>query len=205
MKKVLLALFVTICLAGTAQAGLFEFSFDDSFTSGDVTRTLVGGDASGAISEYMTAVYGSPVTVDGAVVYPAGAVDPLFTTNSGNYIADAVQGPHQFTIEFAVPITAVSFKWARADDPFKLEVVYTDGTTAQIFSTEGSEWAGLLSGIWGIDALPLPVSTLFFHDGGKGAIGIDNLAVVSAVPLPTSMLLGVVAVGVAGRKLRRFV
>ncbi len=196
--KVLLTLFIITCLVGTARAGLSTtFTFDDG--------TLAGGENSGAISDYMTAVYGSTVTVEGATVYPSSTLNPLSVLGGDNYIADAVPGPHQFTIEFAVPITAVSFNWARADDPFKLDVTFADGTIGQIFSTQVGQWGGATSGSWAIDLLPKPVSILFFHDGGQGAIGIDDLAVVSAVPLPASILLGVFAVGLAARKLRQFV
>ncbi len=190
MRKILLILFMTTCLVGTAQAGLATFAFDDII----ITETL---------SEYMTRIYGPRVTVEGAALYPGSILDSALGPDK--YIADAVPGPHQFTIEFAVPITAVSFNWARDDDPFKLDVIFTDGTTAQIFSTQIGQWGGATSGSWAIDALPKPVSTLFFHDGGQGAVGIDNLAVVSAVPLPASILMGVFAVGLAARKLRQLV
>jgi len=155
----------------------------------------------------MTDLYGDTVTVTGATSYPYSGVNPLIALGPDQYIADAVPGAHQFTIEFAVPITSVSFNWARSDDPFKLEAIYAGGTV-QVFSAEtGMTNGGSGSGLEEIDFLDVlgsPVTGLFFHDGGKGAIGIDNL-VVNAVPLPASILLGAFAVGLAGWKFRMWV
>jgi hypothetical protein len=199
MKKVLLTIFLTACLGGSAQAGLVAFDFD----------ALTPGAGDTEIGSYMTGLYGSTVTVTGATSYPYSGVNPLPALGPDQYLADAVPGPHQFTIEFAIPITAVSFDWARTDDPFKLEAIYPGGTV-QVFSVGGAGEAqgGSGSGTEGmIDLLAIlgsPVTGLFFHDGGQGGIGIDNL-VVNAVPLPASILLGAFAVGLAGWKMRMFV
>jgi hypothetical protein len=204
MKKVPFALLImTVGLVGTAQAGLVTFDFEG----------LPGGADDAAIGSYMTALYGSSVTVTGAASYPymsgATSVNPLpaLSTDTGDqYIASTEGGNHQFSISFSVPIVSLSFDWAREADSFHLEASYA-GTTQEIFTASGGKGGGSGYGWETIDLLDIfggPVTTLFFHDGGQGAIGIDNL-VVNAVPLPTSILLGIVAVGLAGRKLRRFV
>ncbi len=207
MKKVLLIIFLTACLGGSAQASLVTFDFDSLYPSG-------GADAA-EIGSYMSGVYGFPVMVTGATSYPYMSgetlVNPLPALSGSvadQYIADAENGNHQFYISFSVPITSVSFDWARTDDPFKLEATYAGGTV-QVFSVgAGETHGGSGSGTEGvIDLLAIlgsPVTSLYFHDGGQGGIGIDNL-VVNAVPLPASILLGAFAVGLAARKLHQFV
>lgn len=199
LLSVLGVFLLMLLVGGNAQAALFNFD------------ELAGGAGSGPISDYMTDVYGSDVSVTGATVYPVAGSDPLSASGWSNttpYIAEADQGAHQFTITFEVPITSVSFSWARVEDPLKLEAAYAGGTV-QVFSVgTGQANGGTGYGYETIDLLAMvgaPVTSLFFHDGGQGAIGIDNLTVVSAVPLHASMLLGAFAVGLAGRKLRKFV
>jgi hypothetical protein len=199
MKKVLLIIFLTACLGRSAQAGMVTFDFDSLNPGTDDT----------GIGSYMTDLYGSTVTVTGATSYPYGnpSVDPLSALGNDQYIADAEQGNHQFYISFSVPITYVSFDWAREDDPFKVEATYAGGTV-QVFSVGTGETNGGTGHGWEeidlLDRLGSPVTSLYFHDGGQGGIGIDNL-VVNAVPLPASILLGAFAVSLAGWKLRLFV
>jgi hypothetical protein len=200
-----LGVFLLLLLAGTARAGLCTF---DNLLSGET------------LSDYVSRMCGFGVTVNSAAIYPDGSrdpSDPLPNLGSDNYLADAGVLPgepggdsHSFTITFSVPITSLSFDWARELDTFKVEATYGD-TSLQVLSiTSGKSGGG--SG-WGHETIDLldpdifggPVTSLFFHDGGEGAIGIDNLAVVSVVPLPASILLGAFAVGLAGRKLRQFV
>ena len=199
MKKLLMIIFLTVCLGGNAQAGMVTFDFDD----------LDAGADDAAIGSYMTDVYGPTVTVTGATSYPYGnpLVNPLPALGDDQYIADAELGNHQFYISFSVPITYVSFNWAREDDPFKVEATFAGGTV-QVFSVGTGETNGGNGNGWEeidlLDRLGSPVTTLYFHDGGQGGIGIDNLQ-VSPVPLPASILLGAFAVGLAGWKLRLFV
>ncbi len=199
MKKVLLIIFLTACLGGSAQAGLVLFNFD----------SLQPGADAAAIGSYMSPLYGSTVTVTGATSYPYGEplVNPLSALGPDQYIADAENGNHQFYISFSVPITSASFYWARESDPFKVEATYAGGTV-QVFSVGTGETNGGTGFGWeDIDLLARlgsPVTSLYFHDGGQGGIGIDDL-VVNAVPLPASILLGAFAVGLAARKLHQFV
>jgi len=201
MKKVILIIFLTACLGARAQAGMVVFDFQDD--------DLAAGANSDEIGIYMSKLYGSPVTVTGAMGYSdVGPLSDLYNGGDDLYIADEEQGQHEFRIFFSVPITSVSFDWAREDDPFKVEAIYADGTV-QIFSAgtgvdSGGSGSGTEKDIDLLAMLGSPVTGLYFHDGGQGSIGIDNL-MVSAVPLPTSLLLALFAVGTAGRKLRKFV
>ncbi len=198
MKKILLIIFLTACLGGIAQAGLVAFDFSGLPTGATETQ----------IEAAMSTQYGSGVTVVGA------------TTNdtAGGYIEgmhlidtqpDGIH--HEFTISFdTVPISGVSFDWRRQQDEFHLDVgYYTDETWTWDYDVfydispgkDGGSASG--PGEWiGFDS-PF-VSQLIFHDGNKGFIEVGNL-VVNAVPLPTSILLGAFAVGLAGWKSRRFV
>ncbi len=190
MKKVVLTSFLTVCLVGTAQAALYQYTFN--FDSGMDMGTV------GSIRE-------------GAEFYNTESPLPaLYDYPGDGYVADAGQGNHQIWIDLAVPVTSISFDFATLSDPFKLEVFYAGSTDAdQIFNMpRESDKSG--EGI--TETFGAPVVTLFFHDGDNdGGIGIDNLVLNPggidplAVPLPGSILLGVFAVGWAGRKLRQFV
>ncbi len=219
MKKVVLLLFTTSCLVGTAQASLVELSFN--FDGVGSPYDLL------AIQSYMqsqvnTQAPGSGVTVtvssDGLRSYgissATGPLDEWLKQASGDgYIADQT-GPahgHAFSFSFSmiagsVSLASVSFDWARASDAFAALAVSDAGdVTASIVSQDEGTGTGK------VDQFPLstsgtPFTTLRFQDGKDGAIGIDNLGVtLSVVPLPASILLGMFAVGLAGRKLRKFV
>ena len=195
MKKVLLTLFMTTCLAGTAPAGLVAFDF--SGLSVGATETEIGA--------AMSAQYPSWVTVAGATTSDTEGGDIV-----GMHLRDTQPGGfHQFTISFdpTVPISGVSFDWRRQKDAFYLDVVDVGGTTHDdvFYDISPGENGGSGSGPsdW-ISFDSYFVKQLIFHDSDKGFIEVGNL-VVNAVPLPTSILLGVFAVGLAVRKLRQFV
>jgi len=203
MKKVILIIVLTACLGGIAQAGLVSFDFSG----------LSVGATEGEISAVLSAQYGSDVIVQGATIddKAGGYIEGL------HLIDTQTDGLHSFSITFdEVPISGVSFDWRRQQDEFVLDVVYTDGTWGyEVFwdrspgSDGGSasgpgEWISFDKFYPGPDpgtGIPF-VKELIFHDSDKGFIEVGNL-MVSAVPLPTSLLLGVFAVGAAGRKLRR--
>ncbi len=201
MKKMLIVSFLTACLAGTAEAGPVLFTFDGVSTPYSSKK----------ISEYMSASFGDGITVTGATAYPYDTTNPLNVLSSGasdQYIGDTGDGTHSFTIQFPTRIVSLSFDWARNTDPFVFEVWDTGGTAyREVFrATESGGNTSATSGTdEAFDFSPIGVTKLWFHNGGSGsrAIGIDNLSVL--VPLPASVLLGVFAVGLVGRKLRKFV
>lgn len=194
MKRVLLIIFLTVYLGGSAQAGLVAFDFSG----------LTIGATEAEIGAAMTAQYGSGVTVVGATTddMAGGYIEGI------HLIDTQTDGLHSFSISFdEVPISGVSFDWRRQQDEFVLDVMYTDGTwDYEVFwdrspGSDGGSASG--PGEWISFDSPF-VSQLLFHDSNKGFIEIGNL-VVSAVPLPGSVLLGAFAVGLAGWKFRTLV
>ncbi len=194
MKKVLLIVFLTACLGGSAQAGLVAFDFSG----------LPTGATDDEIGAAMSAQYDSGVTVFGATTNDTagGYVEGM------HLIDNQTDGLHQFTISFdTVPISGVSFDWRRQQDAFYLDVLYTNGTMDDkvFYDISPGSNGGSASGPGEWISFDYPfVSQLIFHDSDKGFIEIGHV-VVSAVPLPSSILLGAFAVGLAGWKSRRFV
>jgi hypothetical protein len=194
MKKILLTLVVATCLVGTARAGLVAFDFSG----------LPVGATKDRIEAAMSIQYGSGVTVVGATT----------SNTAGGYVEgmhlmdNQTDGDHIFTISFdTVPISGVSFDWRRQQDAFYLDVVYMDGTIDDgvFYDVSPGRDGGSASGAGEWISFDSPfVSQLIFHDSNRGFIEVGHL-VVNAVPLPASLLLGVVAVGLAARKLRQFV
>lgn len=189
---------VTICMVGVVQADLFTFD------------TLLGPDpySPADVGDYMTGIYGSSITVS------AEDADNNLIGNTGqlyDYEGDIwlkIDQPEKtdllegLMITFVEPIISVSFDWASqhnqfiaASDewgaPFPFATFFTNGFQEGV--TEGFVTYTFES----------PVTTLYFHDGGKGWIGIDNLA-VTPVPVPAAVLLGILGLSVAGWKLRKF-
>lgn len=194
MKRILLIILMTTCLVGTAQAGLVAFDFSGLGLKATEDQ----------IEAAMTIQYGSGVSVAGATTNnkAGGYVEGM------HLIDTQKEGLHQFTISFdTVPISGLSFDWRRQQDAFYLDVLYQGETTpVNVFydispGNDGGSASGPVEWISFGDRL---VSQLIFHDSDKGFIEVGHL-VVAAVPLPTSILLGIVAVGLAGRKLRKFV
>jgi len=185
MKKTLTVLAVlTICMVGAAQADLVMFDFD----------TLSQDDGAAVIEAYMEGIYGSDITVVGPTLY---------VNKGGNLGPDAAivtanVSPRWFSISFNdVRITSASFDWAIYVDAFH---AYADGV--EIFSHTVVNAPGTW-GNTGLIVFPSPVTTLLFTDSSNGAIGIDNLE-VTPVPVPGAILLGILGLGAAGFKLRKF-
>src|SRR3972149_10267020 len=171
MNKLILTAVLTICLVGTAQASV-TFSFD---TVGELA-------GSAAIETYMEGLYGSEITVTNATAGSLGALGP------DRYIFDAGTSSHWFTISFdAVPITSMTFDWIGQADSFYAQA---DGT--QVFSAV-NPGAGTIWGLGQTVVFSGPVTTLRFHDGDNGWVGIDNLT-VTPIPAPGAILLGSIGV-----------
>ena len=189
MKKVLLTSLLAACLASPLQADLFVFSFDS---------LPVGTDATG-IELYMEGIYRSNITVsgianisDGAAVWMLGP-DTWVKADGGGGDNHGWSDGIRFTFE--VPITAVSFDWAKDENEF-----FAESERGEFFSVLGmSRSCGTMS----THIFSSPVHTLYFHDSGKGWIGIDTLT-VTAVPIPAAVVLGLLGMAVAGAKLRRY-
>lgn len=204
MRKILLIPLLATCLVGTAQAGLATFDFE----------SVAGGTDAAAISTYMSNTYGSLVTVSAntAVTMNTGPASyglPPWSTNSTSYIwsdpAPTTSNRTNIEITFETPIYGIAFQGFVFEASGGADFTFTafgskDGT--QVYRQTWNDGVGEISPTW--ISFDQPVSFLHFSDNGEHAVGVDNL-VVQAVPLPTSVLLGVFAVGLVGRKLRKFV
>jgi hypothetical protein len=197
MKKTILVALWMACFVSTAQADFVTFDFD-----------AVGGTHSSTnIESYMESIYLSDITVTGAWCYAQGGVPGLGNASGDRYVGVHMTAPvtHSFSISFNdEAITAASFDWGRypaSNGPFNATA---DGVTilsvAGIPANPALGWSGTL------DLLALvghPVTTLTFSGSATSSVGIDNLQ-VEAVPLPGAILLGMLGLGAAGVKLRRF-
>jgi len=126
---------------------------------------------------------------------PLGSDQWLQADNSGGPMTDA------FKISFNnVPIISVTFDWAVLLNDFVAEA---DGT--RFFLDPEPEGHGNESRFGSTSyTFASPVEELYFHNGGAGWVGIDNL-VVATVPIPAAVLLGMLGMTAAGLKLRKFV
>ncbi len=206
MKEAMVTSVLLACLAGAAQAGIVTFTFGDALVEGDNALT---------ISDYMTAEFGSAVTIANAKVehniVEEGLPDWTGKAGDDNFVWTFGASPNTRAIDIyfnEVSITGMQFDGFVFDSTppvdFQVRAYADDGSPDPIYSqqwTVSGDGQAILSG-W-IDFTD-PVNHLWFSDGGRYDIGIDNL-VVNVVPLPASILLDVFAVGLAVRELRKFV
>jgi hypothetical protein len=163
------------CSSASAQSFTFDFN------------SLENRNRDGAISDYMTAIYGSSVVTDGARVtdetsVPGGVTD-LFIATSLQLLNRG-----DFEINFgAVPIISVQFEGHVLDptpgDDFHLRAFNGNVEVFAYSRNEGQETfdSGLLT-------FPSPVDRLIFSDSGRKDVGVDDLT-VQVVPEPATALL----------------
>ena len=184
--------FVVAGLASTASGQTVTFDFN----------SLGRFDRDRAISEYMTDLYGSPVSTDGARATNERSDDPAGA--EAMFIATSFQLLQRgdFIILFEnVPISGAQFEGhvidATVGDDFRFrafngqeEVLsFSRNDGVEIFDTE---WFNF----------PEPVDRLVFSDSGRKDVGVDDL-VVQPVPEPATGLLAFLAVTAMLRRRRR--
>jgi hypothetical protein len=182
-------------MAGVGSADLVTFNFD----------ALNPGAGATSIGNYMTGIYGAPVTVS-AVGKPEAEGPGLLYNYLGDRYIESEPGslinplPHVIDITFSTPITSVSFDWGMYLDAFN---AYADGT---LFFDQ--DYRVLRTGHLDTYTFAAPVLNLRFTDGGSGEVGIDNLVVdrAAAVPEPGTLILlgcGLIGIGVFRRISKR--
>jgi hypothetical protein len=230
MRKLILIAVLTICLATVAQADLYTFDFeslenedDDAVISAYMT-TVYGSSITaydvevrdnGQDYPYWDGKSGSDDWMrndtssgDFEIVFGVSPIVGLLGTTEG-YVFDSTSGS-DFQI-FAYDSTYGDDVWT--------EYWWWPGHGSWTYYDEEdpNPDALVLHEFWyassgsPIDILDMtfdiPVSLLVFSDGGKEDIGIDNLRVdsyVQPIPLPGAVLLGILGLGAAGLKLRKF-
>lgn len=193
MKKVLLSLLITACLVGTARAGTITYNFNDlPVLEGNASPVAYGQYLQDVSADLSNIAPGVDVVIGGKFKIvtqdPLGSDQWLQTESSVDRI--------EFT--FSAPISSVTFDWATQKNDF---VVDYGGQSVTVYNSTNNQVTSGDNYTLDFDS---PVYTLAFHDSASGWIGVDDL-VINVVPLPASILLGVLAVGLAGRKLRELV
>ena len=180
-----------VSAAGEARAGLVTFDFNSlGFFGRDV-----------AISEYMTDVYGSTVTTDGARVSNE-RTDPGGSTN--RFIATSVQllDRGDFIILFEeLPIIGAEFEGhvidATPGDDFNFTAFNGD---TEVFSYSRDDGVEIFDSGW--NDFSEPVDRIVVSDSGWRDVGIDDF-IVQPVPEPATVLLAMIGAAVVCRRCRR--
>jgi hypothetical protein len=195
-----------VCMVGLTQAAV-TFDFD---TLNPYPGPPAGYDIASDISDYMTDLWGSTVTIPD----PPGAVirDDGWASNGTNYMTtflapDYTSNYYMEILFVDVPIVSMSFDWVVLDAPYldpaeaTFEYVAYDKDDVLVdsdFITANVNEEGTLIGDFG-GAL---VTRLYFSNEGHHDIAIDNLA-VAPVPAPSAILLGSLGAGIVGWLRRR--
>lgn len=151
-----------------------------------------------AISNYMSDIYGSEVSTDGARTTSERDND------ADIFIATSLQllNRGDFVIEFRdVPIVAVQFEGhvidATGGDDFHLRAFAGDDEVF-LFTRNTGEESFVSDWLF----FPQPIDRLIISDNGRRDVGIDDF-VVQPVPEPATLLLGLSAIGFAAVTRRR--
>ena len=207
MKRLItICAITTVCMVGVAQADLVTFDFE----------ALSSGDDAAAISTYMTGLYPSTVTVISAVaaIETSADLDPVYApTTSTMYITPTTgqvdDPPADFMrISFDIPILSAQldagvFGISTHGNPDFTVLAYTADDVLVRRWEWGTNYRTISMTTPLFDFSSNPVTHLVFHNDYPGHIGVDNLT-VSPVPVPGAILLGLLGLGAAGLKLRKY-
>lgn len=172
---------------GPAPGSVVEFDFDD----------LPNLRFSSAITDYMSEVYGSPITVEGARTYSEGL------GGSDIFIGTSLQliGRGDFEILFVeTPITGVRFEGHVIDATFGDDFEFSAFSGVQLVETIArNDGVEVFNQDWVF--FSEPVDRIIVSDTGRKDVGIDDFA-VQVVPEPATLLLLASGFAFAGRRRR---
>ncbi len=195
MRHYLFISIAILCIAGVANAAT-SFTYDDG--------GLGFADLDVKVSQYMTAVYGSSVTVDGVFVAKDTDFNPTY------FISTFTNPGGDFTISFdSKPIYSASFDWYvfEVTEGADFQCIAYDeyGNVVDMATYDAGTDPGGSSGpmLYGTGVTTLYFSNSSFHD-----IGIDKLVVGSGgggsgIPGPGALILGSMGAGLVGWLRRR--
>ncbi len=198
-KLVMILLVVVMSVAAQAAPTLFTFN----------SLGLLAGE--GAISQYMTNLYGSKVVVDDAIVWQGDGFGTTKYITTLSLSCDALWDGN-FDIKFKEEgVKCVCFDWFVFDDTSGADFTFKayDASGVKIW-----EWNAELAGqscrnqtgggTYCTDFGGLTATRLFFSNAGIHDVGIDNLKVNwCVIPAPGAVLLGSLGIGMVGWLRRR--
>ena len=177
--------------AQKAECALYTFSFDSLNAYETNDPSLVAP----TIEAYMEGILGSNVTVTGAIVGGGSGLKLDGTLGADSYLrsnVDFAECTDSFTITFEdISLTSVTFEYGTVLSHFVAEAKEENSgyvpildETYHFFPYSGS----LLYDFNTSEDFDGPVTSLFFHDGFLGDIGIDSLT-ITTVPVPGALFL----------------
>lgn len=163
------------CSAASAQTYFFDFN------------SLENRDRDNPVSDYMSAIYGSPIQADGVRVTdetstPGGVTD-LFIATSLQLLNRG-----DFEISFgSVPIIGAQFEGHVLDPTVGEDFHFRAfNGNAEVFTYSRDEGEEIFDSGW--LTFPAPVDRILISDSGRKDVGIDDLT-VQVVPEPATAVL----------------
>lgn len=182
LYAILAGLLVLSIAVASAQSATWTFS---NGLPGEVTTFTLPADVGGPLSAIFT---GGPynINADGDSFANSGGGAPAF---AGNFLID--QTPDSLTIEFPMPVTAVSFDFALTGATDLLDVSTGAGDSTTMAGAQYTPVNGAIGDLWGgmfSWTLPTASSIVNLHgqlaQGGLADLAIDNLTVTAPGIVP---------------------
>jgi len=188
--------------AGTLSAPINTINWDDVVLANGSSSLIAGDRYAGMPGSPMLSVDAS----SGLYVIDPGPswYEEDFIPRSGENVFAPDNYPASpqgvLTISFGKPMSALGAWFLDVEQDFDSTGIALDGTLYAFGSNQGDNSQSFL-GI--VSSTPFMTASLYMsNDPGGNGVGIDD--VMYAVPVPGAVLLGVLGLGVAGLKLRKY-
>ncbi len=132
---------------------------------------------------------------------PGSLQDHFFPVSGDNVFGDLPPSPEGvLTITFSAPTHAIGSWFLDVENDYASTGIEVAG---QLYAFESSKSSGSQSFLGVIASIPFYTANIHMSsDEGGNGVGIDD--VLYAVPLPSTVLLGILGLTVAGIKLRKY-